>query len=91
MSQVKHSEKRGRGRPSKFDSNPRLASAVVKLVRSVGKLGPARDLLASEGVTYQPAPGKPRITEVVDISLPTLSAVAKAGGVVLKRGRPQAA
>ncbi len=88
MANSTQESKRGRGRPSKFDGNPRLRQAVVKFVQEVGKLGPARERLASEGIAYQPAPGKPKVVQIVDISLPTLSAVAKEGGVTLKRGRP---
>lgn len=77
-----------RGRPNKFESNPRLAKAVAKKVAELGKLEPAQAALASEGVTYQAKPGKPKITETVVISLPTLSKVAKDHGVELKRGRP---
>jgi hypothetical protein len=87
----KQESKRGRGRPNKFDGNPRLRKAVAKFVQEVGKLGPARERLATEGVAYQPAPGKPKVVQIVDISLPTLSAVARVEGVELKRGRPAVA
>jgi hypothetical protein len=80
-----------RGRPEAFAGNPRLAKAVAGVVKKIGKLKPAQAALASEGVSYQPGPGKPKVTEQVNISLPTLAKVCKAHGVELHRGRPKAA
>lgn len=85
---AKTETKRGRGRPSKFEGKEKLAKAVAAKLKEIGKLGPTREYLAETGVEYQPAPGKKKITEKVEISLPTLAAIGRDHGVELKRGRP---
>ena len=78
--------RRGRGRPNKFDGNPRLRNAVVSTVEAVGNIKDAREVLGTDGVSYQPAPGKKKVTEVVEISLPTLSKICREAGLSFKRG-----
>ena len=92
----KNTTKRGRGRPTFIESNPKAAKAIAKLFKTKqGELPPTldevREVLATEGISYQPKAGQPKVTEQIDISKPTLAKLAKElGAVTRKRGRPAA-
>lgn len=78
------SEKK-KGRPVVYKGN--LKRAIISVVKVNGLSG-AMEIIQNDGVTYQPAPGKPKVTEKHKITLPTLAKFAKEAGIVLKRGRP---
>jgi hypothetical protein len=80
MSQVKA----GRGRPVKYKGA--IARGLVKLVKQYGLTG-AVQTAATKGVSFQAVPGKPAKNHKVDVSILTLSKLAKNAGVELKRGR----
>jgi hypothetical protein len=84
MEKVIMSQKQGRGRPVKYKGS--LARGLVKLVKQYGLTG-AVNHASSKGVTFQVVPGKPAKTQKVDVSILTLSKLAKTAGVELQRGR----
>jgi hypothetical protein len=46
-------------------------------------------VIKEQGVSYQPAPGKPKIEAKYGITLPTLSKLAQEAGLTFKKGRPK--
>lgn len=78
------SKKLGRGRPVVYKGS--LARGMVKLVKQFGLTG-AAEVASTKGVEFQPVPGKPAVTKKYDVSILTLSKLAKNAGVELKRGR----
>lgn len=74
-------------RPSVFKTKNEQRH-VVRLVKDNGVTGAHRILTASKGTKEADKRSAKLFPDPVDVSLPTLSKLARAAGLRLKRGRP---
>jgi len=80
------SKKRGRGRPAVYTSK-NLLKHIASLVKRHGATGARAILNASKGDELVGQRSAKLVPKALGISLPTVLKIAKAQGVVLKRGR----
>jgi len=82
-------QKRGRGRPKVYTGN--VAKHIVGLVRKHGATKARAILNAANGSPEAKMRSSKTVPNPLGISMPTVLGLAKAAGVVLKRGRPRKA
>ena len=78
-------QSRGRGRPVVYKG--KLAKHIASLTRKHGATGARNILQAEAGSALAAMRSEKMVPEGLGISLPTILKIAKAQGVVLKRGR----
>ena len=83
----KENGKRGRGRPELYTGNVR--KHIVALVKQHGATNARKILIACNGSDEAKMRSEKTVKEPLTISMPTILKLAKAGGVVLHRGRPK--